>query len=79
MTPNSMDDPSPDALPDASLTDSSEVAQRLGTDPLHGLSTQEAARRLAQDGPNALQSAPPVPAWRRLLAQFRDPLLIRPQ
>ncbi|MBI5334355.1 MAG: cation-translocating P-type ATPase [Burkholderiales bacterium] len=71
-----MDDPSPDALPDASLTDSSEVAQHLGTDPLHGLSTQEAARRLAQDGPNALQSAPPVPAWRRLLAQFRDPLVV---
>ena len=35
----------------------------------------EAARRLARDGPNELRSAQPVPAWRRLLAQFRDPLI----
>ncbi|MCE3270620.1 MAG: ATPase, P-type (transporting), superfamily, subfamily, partial [Ramlibacter sp.] len=29
---------------------------------------------LARDGPNVLRSAPPVPAWRRVLAQFRNPL-----
>ncbi|MCE3273970.1 MAG: cation-translocating P-type ATPase, partial [Ramlibacter sp.] len=39
-----------------------------------GLSAAEAARRLARDGPNVLRSAPPVPAWRRVLAQFRNPL-----
>jgi hypothetical protein len=38
-----------------------------------GLSTAEAARRVP---PRAEQpSAPPRPAWRRLLAQFHDPLV----
>ncbi len=40
-----------------------------------GLSSQEAAARLAKNGPNELQSAPPIPAWRRVLAQFQDPLI----
>ena len=40
-----------------------------------GLTSQEAARRLAQDGPNELRAAPPRPAWRRILAQFQDPLV----
>ncbi|MBC7604763.1 MAG: cation-translocating P-type ATPase [Ramlibacter sp.] len=40
-----------------------------------GLTSSEAARRLAQDGPNELVAAPPVPKWRRLLAQFQDPLI----
>jgi magnesium-transporting ATPase (P-type) len=40
-----------------------------------GLSSAEAARRLAADGPNELWAAPPVPTWRKILAQFRDPLI----
>lgn len=36
----------------------------------HGLTGTEAARRLAQDGPNALPAARIVPAWRRLGAQM---------
>ncbi len=40
-----------------------------------GLSSQEARRRLEQDGPNVLRGAPPVPRWRAFLAQFRDPLV----
>src|SRR5699024_5794961 len=44
-------------------------------DPDRGLSSQEAARRLAADGPNELRTAPGVPWWRRLLAQFQDPLV----
>lgn len=40
-----------------------------------GLSSAEAARRLERDGPNELRSAPPVPLWRRVLAQFQDPLV----
>ena len=35
----------------------------------------EAARRLARDGPNALRAVPPTRWWRRLLAQFKDPLV----
>jgi P-type Ca2+ transporter type 2C len=43
--------------------------------PNEGLSSREAATRLQHDGPNELRSAPRTPAWRRLLAQFQDPLI----
>ena len=52
-----------------------DIAKALGADLEKGLSTHEAAARLAKNGPNELQSAPPVPAWRRVLAQFQDPLI----
>jgi len=55
--------------------DAADVAAALGTDPGSGLSAAEAAARLAAHGPNALRSAAPVPAWRRVLAQFADPLV----
>ena len=51
------------------------VACDLGTDASAGLSTAEAARILADNGPNELPSKPPVPAWKRFLAQFNDPLV----
>ncbi|MFO7280598.1 MAG: calcium-translocating P-type ATPase [Thermoanaerobacterales bacterium] len=51
------------------------VAARLGVDPGRGLAPAEAAARLARHGPNQLEAAPPVPAWRKLLAQFQDPLV----
>jgi len=51
------------------------VAAALQVEVDNGLSAQEAARRLAQNGPNALRAAPHVPAWRRALAQFQDPLI----
>jgi hypothetical protein len=35
----------------------------------------EAATRLQAHGPNELRSLPPVPLWRRALAQLRDPLV----
>ncbi|MGW4964074.1 cation-translocating P-type ATPase [Nonomuraea sp. NPDC004186] len=41
-----------------------------------GLSSAEAAVRLEQDGPNTLPQKPPVPLWRRVAAQLRDPLII---
>ena len=51
------------------------VASAVGTDTASGLTPEEAARRLAADGPNELPSTPPAPAWLRFLAQFRDPLV----
>ncbi len=63
------------ALGEPSVLDADEVARRLDTDPGRGLKGAEAARRLARHGRNELPSAPPVPAWRRLLAQFRNPLV----
>lgn len=65
----------PPAPGDPSTQDADEVARILGADLENGLSSGEAARRLAQDGPNALRAAPPIPRWRRILAQFQDPLI----
>ena len=60
----------PHALP------ASEVLARLGTDPERGLATAEAHARLVADGRNELPSAPPVPRWRRFLAQLESPLVL---
>jgi Ca2+-transporting ATPase len=57
------------------MRDAEEIARELGVDVARGLSAAEAAQRLASHGPNELRSAPPTPAWRKLLAQFRDPLV----
>ena len=51
------------------------VAAALAVDVENGLSAQEAVRRRAQNGPNELRAAPRAPAWRRVLAQFQDPLI----
>ncbi|MBC7732264.1 MAG: cation-translocating P-type ATPase, partial [Bacteriovorax sp.] len=55
--------------------DADAEAAALGVNVETGLSAQEAASRLASNGPNELRSAPQVPAWRRMLAQFQDPLI----
>jgi Ca2+-transporting ATPase len=55
--------------------DATTVVRRLVTDAERGLSTTEAARRLEEHGPNALEAAEAVPTWRKLLEQFRDPLV----
>ena len=52
-----------------------DVAKALNVDPSHGLSEEEAKRRLAKFGPNELASAPPVPKWKKFLAEFQDPLV----
>src|SRR5215217_1408161 len=49
-----------------------QVATALGVDPAVGLSTAEAARRLAADGPNALPEEKPRPGWLRFLEQYRN-------
>ncbi|QEO14825.1 cation-translocating P-type ATPase [Agromyces intestinalis] len=61
---------------DPSLTDADEVARALAVDPATGLTTAEVARRLAEHGPNELRSTRTNPLWRRILAQFTDPLII---
>ncbi|HEY7759058.1 MAG TPA: cation-translocating P-type ATPase [Burkholderiales bacterium] len=62
-------------MTDPSIQDADEVARALGTDLERGLRAQEAARRLSEDGPNELRATPPIPPWRRILAQFHDPLI----
>src|SRR3954454_11404695 len=52
-----------------------DVAAVLATDVTRGLGDADARTRLARDGPNELTANPPVPAWRRFLAQFGDVLV----
>ena len=55
--------------------DGAGVAAELGTDLGRGLDADEAAIRLERYGPNELDAPHVVPAWRKLLAQFADPLI----
>ena len=62
-------------VPNAHCRAAGDIAAELGTDSAIGLSSAEAARLLEAHGPNELPSTPPVPAWKRFLAQFNDPLV----
>ncbi len=65
-------------LPSAGDTwsrEADEVAAALGTDVHNGLTGAEADARLARFGPNLLEAPQRVPAWRKFLAQFADPLI----
>jgi Ca2+-transporting ATPase len=53
-----------------------EAVSTLGVDPRRGLTPAEAGERLGRYGRNELPAEPPTPAWKRLLAQFQDPLTI---
>jgi P-type Ca2+ transporter type 2C len=77
VTPSIQEGISGDAarLTDAWCRSANDVARALGTDVRDGLARAEAARRLTRFGPNRLERAQPVPAWRKLLAQFADPLI----
>ncbi len=48
----------------------------MGSDAKRGLPASEIPKRLQRHGRNELPAAPPVPAWRRFLAQFKDTLTI---
>ncbi len=65
-----------DPSQDPSLLDAAAVAHTLGADIERGLPATEAASRLRAEGPNALRAAAPRPAWRKLLEQFRTPLVV---
>jgi magnesium-transporting ATPase (P-type) len=68
--------PAPVTDADPWLADAGEVAARAGTDLSVGLTADEASARLKEVGANRLDAARPVPAWRELLAQFADPLVL---
>lgn len=52
-----------------------DVVSRLQTDPRRGLTIEEAARRLAHDGPNRLPAPTRRSAWFRFLLQVHDVLI----
>ena len=66
----------PRSTPPAYRLSTDDVAAALRTDLHRGLTSAEAAKRLVSAGRNELASDPPVPAWRRFLAQFQDVLVI---
>lgn len=53
-----------------------DALRRLGVDPEHGLSTEEARRRLERHGPNELPRTAGPSAWRILWSQFASPLIV---
>ena len=64
-----------DGIGNPSVMETKALAASLQVDVVRGLSTLDAQRRLAHDGPNELRAPPRVPGWRRALAQFHDPLI----
>jgi Ca2+-transporting ATPase len=59
------------AAPDAPGT-----SRPPGTTGAAGLSSLDAAERLARDGGNVLPAPRPTPLWRRIVTQLRDPLVL---
>lgn len=57
------------------MSNAAAVAAAMQANLAQGLTAQQAARRLAVSGPNALRAAASRPAWRRVLAQFQDSLV----
>jgi len=53
-----------------------DVSAQLSTDVAVGLAPAEAARRLARYGPNAIQEGEKRSAWRMLLDQFTDFMIV---
>jgi magnesium-transporting ATPase (P-type) len=64
-----------DTATDPSLRAPSDVVADQDSDRERGLSEASARERLVRFGKNELAARPPVPAWRKLLAQFNDPLV----
>ena len=56
--------------------DAGLVASELGTDPQRGLTTEEAAARLARHGPNELEAGEQLSAGRILLGQLTSPMVL---
>ena len=53
-----------------------DVLVALGSDARRGLGAGQARERLLRYGANELAAEPPVPGWRKFLAQFQDVLVI---
>jgi Ca2+-transporting ATPase len=56
--------------------EAADIFVELKTDPQDGLTAAEAARRLAEGGPNELAEAPRPTFWRMLLDQFNNFIVI---
>lgn len=59
-------------LPQPHARSGDELLAELHSSRTHGLDDVEARRRWTTVGPNRLRQAPPPPAWRRFLGQFKE-------
>ena len=66
----------PNGIDDAHLQPAEAVAAQLAVRPDAGLSSAEAARRAAEQGPNRLPEQPPRPWWRRVLHAFAGDVMV---
>lgn len=60
---------------DPSVAEVETVEKAMNTSISTGLTSAEAQARLEKFGKNELAGKPPVPKWKRFLAQFQDPLV----
>src|SRR3989304_5715374 len=56
--------------------DAAEALQQLGSSAAQGLSAAEAGRRLAEQGVNEIQAAPPISRWAIVAEQFKNVLIV---
>jgi Ca2+-transporting ATPase len=56
--------------------DPKEAVEKLGSNTAKGLTTEEAKKRLAKYGPNALQEEGGAKVWELILNQFKDAFVI---
>jgi Ca2+-transporting ATPase len=50
--------------------------ERFEADPVKGLTDEDAKARVAKYGANELPSSPPPSAWKRIIAQFANPIVL---
>lgn len=62
--------------PDPSTLEANATALNLNVDMNSGLTSDETEKRLEQYGRNELESAPPVPAWKKSYCNSRMHLFI---
>src|SRR5512137_1890256 len=74
-TPGQPESPVAD-LSQAHLHASEALARQLGVSFDAGLAADEVVERQQRHGPNRLPEAPPRPAWKRLLDQFSDFMIL---
>ncbi|MEV4824651.1 cation-translocating P-type ATPase [Micromonospora sp. NPDC049274] len=63
-------------VPDVGLEPGSDGDLCPASADAGGLSSRDAAARLARDGGNVLPTPQPTPLWRRIVTQLRDPLVL---
>jgi Ca2+-transporting ATPase len=76
MTGTSGNSADRNGIASAWAVETADIVSSVGVDPSVGLTAVEAARRLAEDGANELDTVASKPAWRLFLDQFANTMII---